>query len=40
MNVGHLTDESASFAVMDAAFEAGITVFDTADVSQGPSRRT
>lgn len=36
MNIGYLADEPASFAVMDAALEAGITRFDTADVYGGP----
>src|SRR5688500_13262817 len=36
MNFGYLADEPASFAVMDAAFDAGITFFDTADVYGGP----
>jgi aryl-alcohol dehydrogenase-like predicted oxidoreductase len=36
MNFGYLADEPASFSVMDAAFEAGIILFDTADVYGGP----
>jgi aryl-alcohol dehydrogenase-like predicted oxidoreductase len=36
MNFGYLADESSSFAVMDAAFDAGINFFDTADVYGGP----
>src|SRR6478609_741692 len=36
MNFGYLADEPASFAVMDAAFDSGITLFDTADVYGGP----
>jgi aryl-alcohol dehydrogenase-like predicted oxidoreductase len=36
MNFGYLADEPASFAVMDAAFDAGIILFDTADVYGGP----
>ena len=32
MNFGWLTDEKDSFAIMDAALEAGINFFDTADV--------
>src|SRR6188472_2479100 len=36
MNFGYLADESASFAIMDAAIEAGINFFDTADVYGGP----
>ena len=36
MNFGYLIDEPDSFAVMDAAFEAGVILFDTADVYGGP----
>jgi aryl-alcohol dehydrogenase-like predicted oxidoreductase len=36
MNFGHVTDEAASFKIMDEALEAGINVFDTADVYGGP----
>ena len=36
MNFGYLADEPSSFAVMDAAFDAGINFFDTADVYGGP----
>ena len=36
MNFGYLVDEPGSFAVLDAAFDAGITFFDTADVYGGP----
>ena len=36
MNFGYLADEPSSFAVMDAAFDAGIILFDTADVYGGP----
>ena len=36
MNFGYLADESSSFAVMDAAIDAGINFFDTADVYGGP----
>ena len=36
MNFGYLVDEADSFAVMDAAFDAGIVFFDTADVYGGP----
>jgi aryl-alcohol dehydrogenase-like predicted oxidoreductase len=36
MNFGYTVDEPDSFAVMDAAFEAGIVFFDTADVYGGP----
>jgi aryl-alcohol dehydrogenase-like predicted oxidoreductase len=32
MNFGFTVDESNSFAVMDAAIDAGINFFDTADV--------
>lgn len=36
MNFGELTDEAASFGIMDRAVEAGINFFDTADVYGGP----
>ena len=36
MNFGYTVDEPSSFAVMDAAIEAGINFFDTADVYGGP----
>jgi aryl-alcohol dehydrogenase-like predicted oxidoreductase len=36
MNFGHVTDEAASFKIMDGALEAGINLFDTADVYGGP----
>ena len=36
MRFGFTVDESASFAIMDAAIEAGVNVFDTADVYGGP----
>jgi aryl-alcohol dehydrogenase-like predicted oxidoreductase len=36
MNFGDVTDEATSFEIMDAAFEAGINFFDTADVYGGP----
>jgi len=36
MNFGELANEAASFAIMDAALEAGINLFDTADVYGGP----
>src|SRR5215218_9247434 len=36
MNYGFTVDESTSFAVMDAAIDAGINFFDTADVYGGP----
>ena len=36
MNFGYTVDESSSFAVMDAAIDAGVNFFDTADVYGGP----
>ena len=36
MNFGFTVDEPSSFAVMDAAVDAGINFFDTADVYGGP----
>src|ERR687886_681924 len=36
MNFGFVTDEAASFKIMDAALEAGINFIDTADVYGGP----
>lgn len=36
MNFGELTEESDAFAIMDEAVEAGINLFDTADVYGGP----
>jgi aryl-alcohol dehydrogenase-like predicted oxidoreductase len=36
MNFGFTVDESSSFAVMDAAVDAGVNFFDTADVYGGP----
>lgn len=36
MNFGEFTDEAAAFAIMDEALEAGINLFDTADVYGGP----
>ncbi|CAM5633386.1 Aldo/keto reductase OS=Streptomyces tendae OX=1932 GN=GUR47_26745 PE=4 SV=1 [Streptomyces tendae] len=36
MDFGYTVDESTSFAVMDTAIEAGINLFDTADVYGGP----
>ena len=36
MNFGYTVDEPSSFAVMDAAVDAGINFFDTADVYGGP----
>jgi aryl-alcohol dehydrogenase-like predicted oxidoreductase len=38
MNFGELTNETASFEIMDAALEVGINLFDTADVYGGPQR--
>ena len=32
MNFGELTDEAASFEIMDEALHAGINFFDTAEV--------
>ncbi|MFI6180344.1 aldo/keto reductase [Nonomuraea sp. NPDC051191] len=36
MNFGDATDEPTAFQIMDAALEAGINFFDTADVYGGP----
>jgi aryl-alcohol dehydrogenase-like predicted oxidoreductase len=36
MNFGMVTDEAASFSIMDEALEQGINLFDTADVYGGP----
>lgn len=36
MNFGEFTDEATSFAIMDEALDAGINLFDTADVYGGP----
>ena len=36
MNFGELTGEAASYEIMDTALEAGINLFDTADVYGGP----
>jgi len=36
MNFGMVTDEPASFLIMDEALEHGINLFDTADVYGGP----
>ncbi|MFG3532696.1 aldo/keto reductase [Streptomyces sp. NPDC047917] len=36
MNFGDATDEAESFKLMDAAVDAGINLFDTADVYGGP----
>lgn len=38
MNFGELADEAASFAIMDEALDAGINLFDTADVYGGPQK--
>ena len=38
MNFGDATDEPAAFTIMDAAIEAGINFFDTADVYGGPQK--
>ena len=35
MNFGYVTDEPASFDIMDASIEAGINLFDMADVYGG-----
>ena len=35
MNFGELTDKATSFAIMDEALDAGINVFDSADVYGG-----
>jgi aryl-alcohol dehydrogenase-like predicted oxidoreductase len=36
MNFGELTDEAVSLKIMDTALDAGINLFDTADVYGGP----
>ena len=36
MTFGHQCDEAASFAILDRAFEAGVTFIDTADVYPVP----
>ncbi|MBJ9974221.1 aldo/keto reductase [Pseudomonas sp. S75] len=36
MNFSELTDEATSFKIMDAALDAGLNFFDTADVYGGP----
>jgi len=36
LNFGYTVDEASSFAVMDAAIDAGVNHFDTADVYGGP----
>jgi aryl-alcohol dehydrogenase-like predicted oxidoreductase len=38
MNFGELTDQTAAFEIMDAAIDAGINFFDTADLYGGPQR--
>jgi aryl-alcohol dehydrogenase-like predicted oxidoreductase len=38
MNFGMVTEEPEAFAIMDAAREAGINFFDTADVYGGPMK--
>lgn len=38
MNFGDATDKKTAFEIMDAAYEAGINFFDTADVYGGPQR--
>ncbi|PIO99451.1 aldo/keto reductase [Pleomorphomonas carboxyditropha] len=38
MNWGYVTDEAAAFEIMDAAVDAGINFFDTADVYGGPQK--
>jgi len=38
MNFGMSTEEAAGFQIMDAAVEAGINYFDTADVYGGPQK--
>ncbi len=39
MNFGPQTSEEDSFAIMDAAVDAGVNFFDTANVYGGPDRR-
>jgi len=39
MNFGPTTDEKESFRIMDAALDAGINFFDTANVYGGPGNR-
>lgn len=40
MTFGHEADEAESFRIMDAAFEAGVNFFDTADIyTRGESER-
>ncbi|MFP3554890.1 aldo/keto reductase [Paraburkholderia sp. SIMBA_049] len=38
MNFGMVTDEADAFRIMDAAIDAGINFFDTADVYGGPQK--
>ena len=38
MNFGMVTDEAASFDIMDEALKQGIIYFDTADVYGGPQK--
>ena len=38
MNFGDVSDEKASFDIMDAAIDSGINLFDTADVYGGPQK--
>jgi aryl-alcohol dehydrogenase-like predicted oxidoreductase len=38
MNFGWVTDEAASFTIMDEAIDAGINFFDSADVYGGPQK--
>ena len=38
MNFGDATDLESAFRIMDAAYDAGINFFDTADVYGGPQR--
>lgn len=38
MNFGYVSDEKASFDIMDAAVDAGINFIDTADVYGGPQK--
>jgi aryl-alcohol dehydrogenase-like predicted oxidoreductase len=35
MNFGYTVDEQTSFTIMDAAIDAGVNFFDTADVYGG-----
>lgn len=35
MHLGELTDGTAGFAIMDEALDAGVNLFDTADVHGG-----